>query len=159
LSREFTEAYAIATPRFFYGVEKMVLKYAVLLIPLLLVGCSGNSGPRTVEASGIVTLDGNPVEKAQVTFIDAQAINPAVAVTDAQGRFSLRYNAEKSGAVPGDYQVQVSKTILGTSDEEGTDISLSYGLPKKYSNIATSGLTQNVPESGIRNMEIKLQSE
>jgi len=142
----------------FLGMEITVFRFALLLIPVLLVGC-GESGPRTVEASGVVTLDGNPVEKAQVTFIDANASNPAVAITDAQGRFSLRYNAEKSGAIPGNYQVQVSKTVMELSQEEGTDIKLSHRLPKQYSNIATSGLTQSIPEAGIKNIEIKLQSQ
>jgi hypothetical protein len=136
-----------------------VLKYVSLLCLLCLVGCAGESGPRTVEASGIVTLDGNPVPKAQVTFIDSKASNPAVAMTDDQGRFSLKYNGEKNGAIPGDYQVQVSKTIMEVGGDEGADITLSYGLPKKYSIIGTSGLTQNVPDTGIKNIEIKLQKE
>jgi hypothetical protein len=130
-----------------------------LLALLLLSGCGGETGPRTVEASGVVTLDGKGVEGAQVTFIDANASNPAVATTDANGKFSLKYNGEKNGAIPGDYKVQVSKTQLQGNNNGGAEITISYGLPQRYANIVTSGLTQNVPERGIDNIELKLTTK
>jgi hypothetical protein len=149
----------VASASFLSGGEKIVLRFFCLLSLVFLVGCGEEPGPRTVEASGIVTLDGSPVEKAQVTFIDSNASNPAVATTDNEGRFSLKYNGQKNGAIPGDYQVQVSKTVMEAGGGDGADITLSYGLPKKYSNIGTSGLKQNIPDSGIKNIEIKLQKE
>lgn len=136
-----------------------MLRFICLLGLLLCAGCVGDSGPRTVEASGSVTLDGKPVENAQVAFIDANASNPAVATTDAAGKFSLKYNGEKDGAIPGVYKVQVSKTILEGNDKGGAEITISYGLPKKYASIVTSGLTQDVPDSGIKNIDIKLVSK
>lgn len=134
-------------------------KYLFLLGLILLAGCKTETGPKTVEASGTVTLDGNPVDKAQVTFIDAAGSNPAVATTDAMGKFSLKYNGEKDGAIPGEYKVQVSKTLLEGNNNGSAEVTISYGLPKKYANIVTSGLTQNVPDTGINNIEIKLQSK
>jgi len=119
-------------------------KYAFFLSAILLPACSRESGPRTVEASGTVTLDGT---------------HPAIATTDAQGRFSLKYNGEKKVAIPGNYQVQVSKTLLEASEGGGDQITISYGLPKQYSNIATSGLTQTIPDSGIKDIEIKLENK
>ena len=124
-----------------------------------LAGCAGEGGPATVNASGVVTLDGKPVEKAQVVFISDGGTNPTSAMTDAQGNFSLSYNGEKKGAIPGNYKAQVSKTIMETKGEGGTEIKLTQGLPAKYANIVTSGLTFEVPQKGTSDLKIELKSK
>lgn len=129
-----------------------------LFLTVLLVGCGGSKGPNTVDAMGVVTFDGAPVEKANVVFINGSVT--AAAITDSQGNFVLRHENEKDGAVPGNYQVQVSKTIMkggGAGGEGGSEISLSHGLPQKYSSVVTSGLTQTVPDSGIKDIKIELK--
>lgn len=126
---------------------------------LVTAGCNGGSsdGPRTVKASGVVTLDGVPVEKAQVVFIDDSNKYPAYSPTDAQGKFDLRLSETKMGAVPGPYKVQVSKTLLESGD--GSEVSLKYGLPKKYSNFMQSGLTFTVPDAGTSDIKLELKSK
>lgn len=136
-----------------------MLKYICLLCVVMLVGCDSSSGPKTVNASGVVLLDGNPVDGAQVTFIDDAGQITAVATTDAAGKFSLMHNGEKKGAVPGSYKVQVSKTKLTGNEGGGTEITISHGLPPKYASIATSNLTQVVPDSGISDIKIELSSK
>ncbi|MFO0941153.1 MAG: carboxypeptidase-like regulatory domain-containing protein [Pirellulales bacterium] len=134
-------------------------KYFCLLSLLILAGCGGESGPRTVKAAGIVTLDGSPVAKATVTFIDSSATNTAIAITDDQGRFALRHKSDKDGAVPGAYKVQVSKTVLGGNEKGGTEITISHGLPAKYAVFTTSGLEETVPDSGKDDFKIELKSK
>ena len=129
------------------------------LAVVTLAGCTGEGGPATVNASGVVTLDGKPVEKAQVIFISDAGTNPTSAMTDAQGHFSLSYNGEKKGAIPGNYKVQVSKTVMETKGEGGTEIKLTQGLPAKYANIVTSGLTLEVPQKGTSDLKIDLKSK
>ncbi len=132
---------------------RSILLFGILV---LLAGCGDSSGPRTVEASGVVTLDGNPVEKAQVIFVDDSSQHPASASTDAKGRFSLLHNGEKKGAVPGSYKVQVSKTLLQNNSEGGAEVTINHGLPKKYASIVTSGLTFTVPENGTSEIKLEL---
>ncbi len=129
------------------------------MLCFLLLGCGGGSsdGPRTVNASGVVTLDGVPVEKAQVVFIDDANQYPAFSPTDSQGKFSLRLSEDKMGAVPGPYKIQVTKTILDAG--EGAEVSLKYGLPKKYSTYLQSGLTYTVPENGTSDIKLELTSK
>lgn len=136
-----------------------MLKYIGLLFVVLLVGCNSSSGPKTVNASGVVLLDSNPVDMAQVTFIDDAGQITAIATTDSAGKFSLMHNGEKNGAVPGSYKVQVSKTKLTGNEGGGTEITISHGLPPKYASIATSNLTQVVPDSGISDIKIELSSK
>ena len=85
-----------------------------------LAGCGEDPGvtdrPATVPVSGVVTLGGNPVEGATVTFHagvpapgqTAQG-NSAVGQTDAEGRFQLKTFEANDGAVPGEYVVTISK--------------------------------------------------
>ncbi len=131
---------------------------SLLLVALpAFMGCAGGSaeGPRTVKASGVVTLDGVPVEKAQVVFIDDANQYPAFSPTDAQGKFSLRLSEDKMGAVPGPYKVQVTKTLLETGN--GAEVSIIHGLPEKYSKFPTSGLTFTIPDSGTSDIKLELQ--
>jgi hypothetical protein len=127
-------------------------------------GCGSDDGnlPRTVPASGVVTLDGKPVDGAQVILIAEGSGTSAYGSTDSQGRFSLRISDKKSGAVPGSYKVQVSKTIekklTGTLDG-GDAVSFEYGLPAKYTGHLTSGLTAQIPDSGTDAIKFELTSK
>lgn len=136
----------------------MVLRFLCVVGIALLAGCGGRSGPATVNASGVVTLDGVGVAKAQVVFLDDAAQYPASATTDEQGNFSLKTNGEFDGAVPGNYKVQVSKTLLSGNEDGGAEVTISHGLPKKYASVVTSGMTFTVPESGTSDIKLELSS-
>ena len=127
---------------------------------LTLVGCNGASdGPKTVKAAGVVTLDGAPVDGAQVVFIDDNSTYPAYGQTDATGKFSLQLSDEKKGAVPGSYKVQVSKTLMEQGKSAEGSVNLSHGLPKQYSSFLTSGLTFTVPDAGTSDIKLELKSK
>lgn len=88
-----------------------------------LAGCTGGAEgtsefPATVAVTGTVKYNGQPVEGATVTFspdipqhelaTGKSGGYPAFATTDAQGVYSL-YTAWGTGAVPGNYNVTVTK--------------------------------------------------
>src|SRR5437868_13995299 len=86
----------------------------VLSVLLSAYGCGSSGGnlPKTVPATGVVTLDGKPVDGAQVVLVPPEgSTTGAFGVTDSGGHFSLRAFEQKDGAIPGEYKVQVSKTI------------------------------------------------
>jgi hypothetical protein len=135
---------------------------------LTLLGCGPSTGhlPKTVPASGVVTLDGKPVDGAQVVLVPAgDASTGAYGTTDSSGRFSLRAYAEKEGAIPGDYKVQVSKTIerrlegAKGSLDGGDPVRFEYGVPAKYTGAKTSGLSVTIPDAGIRDINLALSSK
>lgn len=135
---------------------------------LLAAGCGPDLShlPKTVPAAGVVTLDGKPVEGAQVVIIPAvDGQTGAAGITDAGGHFSLRAFNEKDGAIPGDYKVQVSKTVevkltgpKGSLDG-GDPVRFDYGVPAKYTAVKSSGLTLTVPDAGIRDIKLMLTSK
>lgn len=147
---------------------------------LLLAGCGGDEGgdlPATVDASGVVLLDGKAVQGASVVFIPVDPGQyPAFSSTDRNGNFDLKAFEAKGGAVPGKYQVQVSKTVEIT--EDGTPKLVDLGpdaahaeqdpnpkaswenmLPPKYASAATSQITVDIPETGRSDIKIELVSK
>jgi hypothetical protein len=134
-----------------------------ILLPL---GC-GSPGahlPKTVPAAGVVTLDGQPVDGAQVVFVPANegTTTGAYGTTNASGHFSVRAFDEKEGAIPGEYKIQVSKTkevkLPGKLDG-GDAVRFDYAVPPKYTGAKTSGLSVTVPETGKKDINLTLTSK
>ncbi|MBC7351982.1 MAG: carboxypeptidase regulatory-like domain-containing protein [Thermogutta sp.] len=136
--------------------------------------------PQTAPVSGIVTLDGQPVDGATVVFVPTGTpAYGAYAVTDSKGRFVLKSSETVSGAVPGKYFVQVTKLVTDTTGkqyvvaEDAEHAALASGdttptgtggitrnvLPEKYANPKTSGIEVTVPPEGLQDFEIKLSSQ
>ncbi len=87
---------------------------AVTGLVVSLSGCSGSSGSlKTVAVTGTVTLKGQPVEGAMVSFVpqspDARA---AFGSTNAAGRFSLTTLQPGDGALAGLYNVTIAKSSV-----------------------------------------------
>src|SRR5215471_14837470 len=102
------------------------------------VGCHGSKGPATVEVTGIVTLNGSPVEGANVFFSPATGSEASrlssQATTDHNGKYQLRTHIGggqfKSGIVPGKYDVTINK--LDTASVKNTMSPPKNLLPAKY---------------------------
>ena len=45
-----------------------LLLFAVCTVAVALTGCGGDTGPKTVDVTGMVSLDGTPVEEGQIYF-------------------------------------------------------------------------------------------
>lgn len=122
--------------------------------------------PARVPASGVVTLDGQPVEGAHVAFATDRAGKAyvAMAVTDALGRFRLKTFRPHDGAVPGMHRVQIEKTTFSEPpadlpiEASFTPVETSH-LPKKYRSTKTSGLTAEVTEQGPNEFVFELSTK
>lgn len=91
-----------------------------LLLALACAGCAGGEGdgPKKYPVRGVVLVNGQPAERMAVTFHNADPQAPGnaarpVGVSDAEGRFALSTDADKDGAVEGDYEV----TFFWPSDD------------------------------------------
>jgi len=124
-------------------------------------GCEKSNLPTTVPAEGVVTLDGEKISEATILLIADKGTYNADAVSDKDGKFKLNAFAEKGGAVPGSYRVLISKTInaAAASKDGESGVNLKYGLPKKYSDVMTSGLTYTLGEDGDKNIKFDLVSK
>ncbi len=108
-----------------------------LLLSATLIGC--NFGPssdyaslKLVNVSGTVTLDGEPVEGAVVTFMDEGHGTFSYGLTNSSGSYSLQIDSQMKGATPGEKVVEISTTkkILGLNSDEEAGESSAEGKAK-----------------------------
>lgn len=154
---------------------------------LLVYGCGGESVelPDTVPVTGTVTLDGDPVEGAQITLKPTgEGGHSARATSTADGTFEvytyISASHDLEGAVPGSYQISVTKPSAAPSapaahDASGPPTSRAEAekavreqamaaqeggaLPAKYASPTTSELTFTVSPDGENTLPLELTSE
>ena len=96
---------------------------ASLTLSFALAGCGG---PDVAPVSGKITLNGQPLAGAHVTF---QPVSPgpnvrpevagSVGRTDAAGQYSLRLvDPDRAGALVGEHRVTISTAAAGETDGE-----------------------------------------
>lgn len=160
---------------------------AALLMLVGGVGCSsGAEGANRIDVYpviGRVTMNGNPVANATVTF-SPQADQPvAMGRTDASGNYSLTTYEADDGAAPGDYKVMVTKSAGGSKaggapshdpndpqassadpqamhaaarTSSGENLSSSL-LPQKYASKADTDLTASVTDGDSNKIDFDLK--
>lgn len=111
---------------------------ATLLFLNLLVGCvgCGPSGPKLVDVTGSVTLDGKPVPNAIVTFNpDFAGGSNSLGKTDANGKYQLEFSQDRKGALVGKHLVEIVTKKVAASDmpDTGEPVANQYvAIPAKY---------------------------
>ena len=154
------------------------------LMVLAIAGCTPKNSLDTVPITGIVTLDGSPVDGANVVFAPSGGGGQAATgITGADGRYKLTTLDPNDGALPGKYIVMISKTEApptasdlavkpGMTPEEATkaayDARDAAGkanepaykelLPAKY-NSGAGGLEADVTKGGKTEFNFELTSK
>lgn len=131
------------------GFQKIVLFFVGLIAAAWLVGCgSQEEGPVLVPVLGTITVDGNPLPKAGISFRpDSSKGNNAPyqpgGAADENGKYEL-IAAAKKGAPPGWYKV----VVFPYSPPPGGEAPQASLPPfnKKYSNPSTTDLSIEVKE-------------
>lgn len=127
----------------------------------LMIGC-GESGPKLVSVTGTVSLNGQPVEGAALTFEPDptdphREARPGEAVTDAAGKYEVSTSL-KSGLAPGKYRVMVTKAPLDAAKGDPTYADDPYmaqlsatgldGGKKAKKSVIEQTFDRDVPEAG-----------
>lgn len=158
------------------GLASVVLALTVAVIG----GCGKKGGPPTYQATGTVTLDGQPVEGADVQFKIGNALS--VGTTDASGKFELS-TGNKPGAPVGKAQAIVQRVetakmdvpanptprdMIGMNEKKAENktgmqtesAGLKNTIPEKYTKFGTSGLSYEVSKDKTKNdFKIELSSK
>lgn len=149
-----------------------LLAVACCVVGVACVGC-GPSGPPLGTVSGTVTMDGQPLSNALVTFTPAEGGRSSTGKTDASGKYELAF-VESKGALIGTHKVSVTtiaevaasapvssdseeyaKQAMGGSQSDYDSAKVTEPIPAKY-NTATT-LTFEV-KSGSNTYDIPLES-
>lgn len=142
----------------------MIRACLVSLLVLVLFGAGCNQGPRLAKVSGVVLLDGKPIEGASVLFTPEAGGRPADGVTDKEGKFTLQTFEPGDGALVGKHKVAVvgmrMTGIQATADGLSGEVDTSkvrevWFVPKKYSTPETSGIEVEV-KRGLEPLKFEL---
>lgn len=148
----------------------------LVTIGIILTSCSNSSRPPTYRVTGTVTLKGQPVAGAAITFVPTgEGGEAASAITDAHGKYALTTWEAGDGARPGEYRVKVSaqqqtavdpsKLVQNLTIEEEQKIYVESKkgappakrlTPAKYEDDQTSGLMHTV-EKKPTTFDIKIE--
>lgn len=96
-----------------HSIVSVKFPHAAMLIPyfaLVAAGC-GKSGPQIAPVHGRVTLDGQPLAKADVTFQPEGSQRPSTGRTDDDGRYELAYKRGQMGGMVGPNTAHISISI------------------------------------------------
>lgn len=113
--------------------ESLTPGFALLLV--FAVGC-GQKGPDTAQVSGVVKLNGEPVEGAMVMFQPVAEGRSSRSLTDANGRYTLKYVGDQNGALIGEHVVTVTKFRKRITDDNGQVV--DPGVPELFPASANS---------------------
>ena len=106
-------------------------------------GCGDGRGVR-VPVSGAVTIDGQPLAFGQIMFmpvVNGENNRPGGGSLNSDGSYRVSAYTAFDGLPPGQYKVAITGT------EPISDDSQRWHAPKKYANVATSGLTADIEEA------------
>ena len=133
----------------------------------LLAGCEGDSSEPLVPASGVVTLDGQPIEGVAITLVPKEGTSMGricYGTTDGEGRFELRGSPERAGAIVGEHWAQFVKMTQedGSPIPEGAtpeEVIPFNQLPEAYAESSTTPISVVIPPDGTSDMQFELTSQ
>ena len=129
---------------------RALLGVALAVGILSLAGC-GDGGPNMVPVSGVVLLDGQPLDYGHIQVIPADW-RPASGQIGKDGRFTLTTTEPNDGCAVGTHQVAI------LAGESITAETTRWHAPAKYADIQTSNLTVNIT-GPTDDLKIELQSD
>ena len=108
------------------------LSACLSLMALLAIGCGGGTKlPELGTVTGVVTVNGKPVEGLTVTF-EPKGSRPSTGVTDSEGHYSLLFNKNTAGAVVGSHTVRISQEVSAEIPEKD-----QVRIPRSYNTAST----------------------
>jgi hypothetical protein len=112
---------------------------------------------RRREVSGLVTLDGTPLDSGIISFRPMAGEPFGTRVSIEAGRFHAPHN---KGLTTGTYRVRINKHIPAMPDEKSGKRHIKPGtelIPAQYNE--ASVLTADIPESGVSTLRFDLKSK
>lgn len=139
-------------------MSRFLMSMIVAVTAVSVSGCGGGPGdyPDMGTVYGTVTMDGQPLPKASVTFMPTTpGDRNSRAVTDEDGYYELTYSATVKGAKVGQHKVSVATARTGNPNDPA-DKPSPETVPNKYN--SKTELTATV-ESGSNELNFEVTSD
>lgn len=140
-----------------------------------IAGCGGGvSGPAFVPVSGVVLLDGKPVDGATIVFTPKKEGTMSMALSAPDGSFAMKSGSGRKGAAVGDHDVTVMLSLstepeakptgdglapplaieLSNDPPKAKPVKVGFVIPERYSK--PGALTVTVPSGGLTGYKLEL---
>src|SRR5436190_21218037 len=104
------------------------MRAAILILTTCVVasGCSSGSDkwkanrPKTVPATGVISLNGHPLDEAQIVLVPSGGSHGGSGLSDGNGTFALQTFPPDDGVVAGTYKVMVIKSLVPQNPDPGS---------------------------------------
>ena len=138
-----------------------------LWVLLLTLGCGQRNPLGAVPVGGKVTYNGQPVERATISFIPEGDGRTATAISGADGTYNLT-TLDWAGAVPGPYTVVVRKSDVALTSTQPVTMEEALKLnnrpppppkellPAKYADVTKSPLKAEVKKGAKNAIDLPL---
>lgn len=137
--------------RYYFAFATAICSFVMLAA----VGC--DSGPPTGEVTGTVTLDGEPLDNALVTFVPQGGGQSAMGKTDDSGKYTLHRRGEE-GALVGSHKVVVT-TVQDPAEaaedvETGSDAYMQQAMGGAPSDYNQAAVQEQIPAKYNKQSEL-----
>jgi hypothetical protein len=85
-----------------------LLEALVVVFAITATGCGPSVKVPTAPVSGVVTVNGKPVEGLEVVFVPEAKIRPGIGITDVSGRYEAKFLQAQWGVPLGPCVVRIS---------------------------------------------------
>lgn len=139
---------------------------STFLVLVSMWGCNGGGGGggagyqelKLAPASGVVKLNGKPLENPVVTFYPEKGPS-SVGVGNERGEFTVKTNGQ-NGASVGKCKVTVTSgsggAVIPPSDGNEMKLATKAKLNLKYASLDKTDLIVEIPEAGNKNLVLDL---
>jgi hypothetical protein len=142
---------------------------ASIVLVIVLYSTWSTMEPRLYEVTGTVTIDGKPADNVMVYFWPGDmtkknfAFRHGAAMSDSQGRFSLKAGAGAEGLAGGDYRVTFSRLVTrgrpvtGVSKKQTRESAVET-IPVRFREIEQTPVTATVSDK-LRDFTFAIESK
>jgi hypothetical protein len=116
------------------AASRRLAVFILAILAMVLPCCNSRMSryPPLGQVTGVVSCGGQPLSNITVLFQPVAGGRASIGITDAEGRYSLRYTEVADGAMVGDHTVSLSEP-LDESDPRATLRKVRKGLAKQFS--------------------------
>jgi hypothetical protein len=130
------------------------------LCALLICGCGGGNEREVAPVSGVVTIDGKPLDHGTVMFVPSVG-QSAKGIINPDGSYVMTTYSNGDGAPVGENRVMVDAAIRGKGSKDdllGMAI-IESPIPREYADVGLSKLVFNVEADADNKYDIALSSK
>ena len=137
---------------------RRVASLAVASCLLTLVGCSGTES-EAATASGMITLDGQPLDAGVITFVPVEGTQSGIARIAPTGKWTAKVSKSKMGLPPGRYKVTIESTTTSVGAENSIGDNVVSNVPEKYTSLEATPIELDIQAGANDDLVIALESD